>query len=265
MILPMGEPAVLYDLAASGVATLRLNDPARRNALSVDLLDALIAGFQRAGGDPAVRCVVLASSHPRVFCAGADLHGFAGPRPVAAKHDDAAAFVRLFELIGRLGKPTICAVGGAALGGALGVVLACDLVVADTQASFATPELGVGAFPFMVMALAYRNIARKKVAELLLLGERLDAEQALAAGIVNRVVAHGELDAAVADWAGRLAAASPLIMRLGKDAMYRQMDMPLADALDYLRAQLTIAMSTDDLREGVSAFFEGRAPDWQGS
>ncbi|MEA2297936.1 MAG: hypothetical protein QOF77_872 [Solirubrobacteraceae bacterium] len=260
----MDAPPVLYEVSAPGVARLRLNRPATRNALSVDMLEALIAGFERAGADPEVRCVVLASGHPTVFSAGADLRGFADGRGLAAKHDDAAAFVRLFRLIGGLSKPTICAVDGAALGGAVGVVLACDLVLAGAEATFATPELGVGAFPFMVMALLYRNVPRKRASEMLLLGERLGAEEAREAGIVNRVLAPAELAGAVEDWAGRLAAASPVIMRLGKEAMFRQMDMALADALDYLRAQLTIAMSTDDLREGMAAFFARREPEWTG-
>jgi enoyl-CoA hydratase/carnithine racemase len=260
----MDEAMVLYEVGATGVATLRLNHPARRNALSVELLDALIGGFERARDDPGVRCVVLASADPRVFSSGADLRGFVGPGPLAAKHDEAGRFVRLFELIGRLGKPTVCAVAGAALGGAVGVVLACDLAIAGAEAVFATPELGVGAFPFMVAALLYRNLPRRTATEMLLLGERLTAAEAAAAGIVNRVVAPADLDAAVADWADRLAAAPPLAMRLGKEAIWRQMDMGLLDALDYLRAQLTIAVSTDDLREGVGAFLDHRDPEWKG-
>jgi 3-hydroxypropionyl-coenzyme A dehydratase len=139
------------------------------------------------------------------------------------------------------------------------------LIVAGEGASFGTPEINVGAFPFMIMALIYRNVPRKKANELLLLGERLDAHEALAAGIVNRVVPDDELDVAVADWAGRLAGKSPVIMRLGKEAMRRQLDMPLDDALDYLRAQLALAMSTEDIVEGVSAFFEKREPVWKGA
>jgi enoyl-CoA hydratase/carnithine racemase len=150
------------------------------------------------------------------------------------------------------------------LAGALGIALACDLIVAGESASFGTPEINVGAFPFMIMALIYRNVPRKKANELLLLGERWDAQQALAAGIVNRVVPDDELEGAVADWAGKLAAKSPVIMRLGKEAMRRQMDMALDDALDYLRAQLTLAQSTEDIVEGVTAFFEKREPQWSG-
>ena len=150
------------------------------------------------------------------------------------------------------------------LAGALGIVLACDLIIAGEDAGFGTPEINVGLFPFMVMALIYRNVPRKKTNEMLLLGERLTAEQAREAGIVNKVVPAAELDAAVADWATKLAAKSPLVMRLGKDAIWRQLDMPLADALDYLRSQLTIELSTEDAIEGVTAFFEKREPEWKG-
>jgi enoyl-CoA hydratase len=150
------------------------------------------------------------------------------------------------------------------LAGALGIALACDLIVASEQATFGTPEINVGAFPFMIMALIYRNVPRKKANELLLLGERWDAQQALAAGIVNKVVPTEDFDAAVADWARKLAGKSPVIMRLGKEAMRRQLDMPLEDALDYLRSQLTLALSTEDIVEGVTAFFEKRDPTWKG-
>jgi enoyl-CoA hydratase len=255
---------VLYAVDDSGVATITLNDPDTRNALSADMLSGLIDAFTRARDEQAVRCVVLCSSHERTFSSGANLGGFAAETALVHKHFAGERFVGLFKLIGELGKPTIVAARGHVLAGALGIALACDLIVASEQASFGTPEINVGAFPFMIMALIYRNVPRKRANELLLLGERWSAQQAFEAGIVNRVVPDGDLDATVADWAGKLAGKSPVIMRLGKEAMRRQLDMPLDDALDYLRAQLTLAQSTEDIVEGVSAFFEKRDPQWKG-
>ena len=259
----MSYETVQYTVA-DGVATIALDQPETRNALSDQVLDDLLAAFTAARDDDAVRCVVLASTHEKVFSSGGNLAGFAADVPLIHKYWGTDRFPRLFELIGTLGKPSICAAGGHVLAGALGVALACDLVIAKDTATFGTPEINVGVFPFMIMALIYRNVPRKKVNELLLLGDRLTAEEAADLGIVNRVVPAGEFDDAVADWAGRLAAKSPVMMRLGKDAMWRQLDMPLLDALDYLHGQLTLAFSTEDIQEGVKAFFEKRDPVWTG-
>ena len=260
----MAADPVLYALDAEGVATITMDDPDTRNALSPEMLRGLIVAFERAREEDEARCVVLASSHEKTFSSGANLGGFAAETPLVERHFHSERFVALFKLIGELGKPTLVAAGGHVLAGALGIALACDLIVASEEASFGTPEINVGTFPFMIMALIYRNVPRKKANELLLLGERWSAQEALAAGIVNRVVPAPELETAVRDWAVRLAHKSPVIMRLGKEAIRRQLDMPLDDALDYLRAQLTLAMSTEDIVEGVSAFFEKREPHWKG-
>jgi enoyl-CoA hydratase len=253
-----------FDVAA-GVATIALDQPETRNALSDELLDELLDAFTAARDDGSVRCVVLTSTHAKVFSSGGNLAGFAAEAPLVQKHlESTSKFPRLFRAIGELGKPTLCAANGHVLAGALGLALACDLIVAKAGARFGTPEINVGVFPFMIMALIYRNVGRKKTNELLLLGEQISAEEAERIGLVNRVVAAGEFDAAVADWAAQLARKSPVLMRLGKDAMFRQQDMAFADALDYLQAQLTIAFSTDDIQEGVKAFFEKRDPVWTG-
>jgi enoyl-CoA hydratase len=249
---------------ADRVATVAMNRPEARNALSDQLLDDLIAALTAARDDDEVRCVVLTSTHEKVFSAGGDLAGFASEQPLSEKHFATDRFPRLFHLIGELGKPTLCAANGHVLAGALGLALACDLIIAKEGARFGTPEINVGVFPFMIMALIYRNVGRKKTNELLLLGEQIDAREAERIGIVNKVVPAGEFDAAVAEWAAKLAAKSPLLMRLGKDAMHRQQDMPLADAIEYLHAQLTISFSTADIQEGVKAFFEKREPVWTG-
>src|SRR4051812_1027119 len=149
-----------------GVATITLDQPERRNALSDELLDDLLAAFAAARDDDAVRCVVLTSTHEKVFSAGGDLKGFTADAPLVHKHFASARFVRLFELIGGLGKPSLCAAGGHVLAGALGLALACDLIVASESARFGTPEINVGVFPFMIMALIYRNVGRKKTNEL---------------------------------------------------------------------------------------------------
>ena len=247
-----------------GVATVALDDPDTRNALSDEMLDALLEAFERARDDAEVRCVVLTSTHEKVFSSGGNLAGFAADVPIVLKHWGTTKFPRLFTLIGELGKPTICAANGHVLAGALGLALACDLIVAKETATFGTPEINVGVFPFMIMALIYRNVPRKKATELLLLGEQISAQEAERLGIVNRVVAGDELDGVVREWAAKLAAKSPVLMRLGKDALYRQQDMALADALEFLHAQLTIAFSTEDIQEGVKAFFEKRDPVWTG-
>ena len=260
----MPYETIRYEVREDGVAHITLDQPDTRNALSNQLLGDLTEALEEARDDDAVRCVVLGSSHEKVFSAGGSLDQFAADVPLVHKHFGTERFPRLFRTIMQLGKPTICAANGHVLAGALGVALACDLIVASERATFGTPEINVGVFPFMIMALIYRNVGRKKTNELLLLGERMSAEEAREAGIVNRVVPADELEAAVDDWATRLAAKSPVLMKLGKDAMYRQLDMPFEDALDYLRAQLSVAFTTEDIQEGVRAFFEKREPRWTG-
>lgn len=260
----MATEAVLFEVSDAGVARITLNDPDTRNALSADMLAGLIEAFERARDQEDVRCAILCSSHERTFSSGANLGGFAADQALVHKHFGSERFVGLFKLIGELGKPTVCSVRGHVLAGALGIALACDLILASEEATFGTPEINIGTFPFMIMALIYRNVPRKKASEMLLLGDRFSAQEALAMGMVNRVVADGELDGLTLEWASKLAGKSPAIMRLGKEAMRRQLDMPLDDALDYLRAQLSLALSTEDIVEGVSAFFEKREPIWKG-
>ena len=260
----MSYTTVQYSVSDARVATIAMDQPDSRNALSDELLDDLLAAFAAAKEDPQVGCVVLASTHPTTFSAGGNLGGFAADVPLIHKHQGTARFPQLFTTIGELGKPVLCAAGGHCLAGALGLAIACDLIIASDQATFGTPEINVGVFPFMIMALIYRNVPRKKTTEMLLLGDRLSAEEAAQYGLVNKVVPAAEFDAAVEEWATRLAAKSPLLMKLGKDALWRQKDMPLEDAWDFLRSQLTIAFSTEDIQEGVNAFFEKRDPVWKG-
>ena len=158
----MAYETILYDVRDDGVATVTLDTPDNRNALTNRLLAELTEAFDAAGADERVRCVVLTSSHEKVFSAGGSLDGFAAEAPIVHKHFGTERFPRLFRTIMQLGKPTICAANGHVLAGALGVALACDLIVARESATFGTPEIDVGVFPFMIMSLIYRNVPPQK-------------------------------------------------------------------------------------------------------
>lgn len=253
---------VTYEVA-DGIATVTLNDPDKRNMLSGQMLAELVAAMTRAKDDEEVRAVVLTGAG-KAFCAGADLGGFAAEVPLIQKHFASDLFLEYFRLMPRLGKPSLAAVNGHVLAGGMGIALSCDLVIAKEGASFGTPEINVGAFPYMIMSIIYRNVPRKKVNEMMLLGERLSAEEAVTFGLANKVVPEAEFDAAVADWATKLASKSPVLMRLGHDAIYRQQDMAFEDALEFLRSQLSLTFTTEDIVEGVKAFFEKRDPEWKG-
>jgi len=259
----MEYEVVKYEVAA-GVATVTLNNPEKRNMLSAQMLAELVDAMKRARDDEEARAVVLTGAGDKAFCAGADLGGFAAEVPLVAKHFASDLFLEFFRLMPRLGKPSLCAANGHVLAGGMGLALSCDLLIAKEGATFGTPEINVGAFPYMIMAIIYRNVPRKKVNEMMLLGERLSAEQAVEYGLANKVVPAAEFDAAVADWAGKLASKSPVLMRLGHDAIYRQQDMAVDEALEYLRSQLSLTFSTEDIVEGVTAFFEKREPQWKG-
>ncbi len=254
---------LLYDVSG-GVATVTLNRPEQRNALSNRMLTELVDAMERVRDDADVRAVVLRGAGEKVFCAGADLGGFAADVPLVEKHFSSDLFLRFFRLMPRLGKPSLCAANGHVLAGGMGLALSCDLVIAREGITFGTPEINIGAFPYMIMAIIYRNVPRKKVNEMMLLGERISAEQAVEYGLANKVVPEGEFEASVDEWATRLASKSPVLMRLGHDAMYRQQDMALDDALEFLRSQLSLTFSTEDIQEGVKAFFEKRDPEWKG-
>ncbi len=260
---PGSYEKVGYEVAG-GVATVTLNDPEKRNMLSGQMLAELVAAMKEARDSEEVRAVVLTGAGEKAFCAGADLGGFAAEVPLVQKHFASDLFLEFFRLMPRLGKPSLCAVNGHCLAGGMGLMLSCDLVIAKEGATFGTPEINVGAFPYMIMAIIYRNVPRKKVNEMMLLGERLSGEQAVEYGLANKVVPAAEFDGAVAEWATKLASKSPVLMRLGHDAMYRQQDMAVDDALEFLRSQLSLTFTTEDIREGVEAFFDKRDPNWKG-
>nr|WP_269724404.1 enoyl-CoA hydratase/isomerase family protein [Pseudofrankia inefficax] len=246
------------------MATMTLKDPATRNALSSSLLDELIDRLEQAQMDDSVRVVVLASADDRIFSSGGDLKAFTDDTPLLERYAGLNRFPRVFRLLGQLGRPVICAAGGDVLAGAFGLALACDLIIARAGARFGCPEINVGMFPFMISALIYRSMPRAKANELMMTGRLITAEEAERLHVVNAVVPADGFAAEVDLWAGLIASRSPVLMRMGKDAVDTTRDQPLDAALGYLQTQLALAFSTADLQEGVAAFRARREPRWSG-
>ena len=247
----------------AGVRTLTLNRPERRNALSPDLVKALIQGLQQADDDREVRAVVITGAGEKAFCAGGDLGAPSG-EGFLGMHEDRGSVAELLKTFRRMKTPTIAAVNGMALGGGFGIVLACDFAIAAESAQLGTPEVKRGLFPMMIARLIYEQLPRKQANELVLFGEKIDAKRAEALGVVNEVARDEDVLARANEYAKRIAALSPAVIGLGRRAIYRQLDMPFDAALSHLHDQLTLNLQTEDAAEGITAFFEKRDPVWKG-
>ncbi len=242
---------------------LTLHNPARKNAIGPVMVNELLWALSDAEADGRVRAVVLTGAGD-AFCAGGDFAqmtsgGDAAELPFKGDYAD------LLLALARATKPVIARVNGAAMGGGLGLVAASHFAVASTSAKLGTPEINVGLFPMMIMAVLARVVPQRRLLELMLLGERIDAAEAASLGLVSRAVDPAELDAAVEKYVAGVASKSPLTVKLGLEAYAAQADLSLADALPLLRERLGACLATNDAREGLMAFLEKRTPRWTGT
>jgi enoyl-CoA hydratase/carnithine racemase len=258
----MSYEHLIYDVS-EGVATVTLNRPDQRNALSRQMVHELIDALTTVRDDADVRCLVLTGAG-KVFCAGGDLAAFKEEKPTAQRHFENGAMAQLLGLLPRLGKPSICAANGPILAGGTGLAFSCTFVIAKEGASFGMPEMNIGGFPFMVSMLASRQAPPRKVAQMAFFGETCPPEQGVEWGLINKVVPADEFDGAVADWARRLAAKSPLMLRLGADCFYEQSLLDRERASELITHYMLLAIESEDMKEGITAFFEKREPVWKG-
>lgn len=249
---------------SEAIATVTMNRPEQRNPLSATMVRDLRAALAWCRAEPDVAVVVLTGAGDRAFCAGADLSGFGGGQSALELHDGRHALAELFIEMAELGKPIVGRINGHALAGGFGLACACDLLVAVDTATFGTPEINVGVWPMMIQAVLSRNLPRKVLMEMVMLGDRWTATQLQLYGLVNRVVPSDRLDEETAGLAQRLAEKSTAIMRLGRDSYYRQQDMEFGAALEYLHSLVTLVTLTEDSAEGRKAFFEKRTPRYIG-
>ncbi len=255
---------VAFELSEAGVCTITIDREERRNALDRATCEELEAAFTRAEADGA-RVIVLRGAGDKAFCAGADLAEVLGHEDVEASRRHFGGVARVIEAMQRSGAPVIARVPGFALAGGCGLAVAADFTIAGESAVFGLPEIGLGLLPLMVSQPIYRAAgSRKVVLDLVLTGRRVDAREALALGLVTRVVPDGELDAEITTLCERLAGFSPAALRQGKEAVYAMCEMEAASAMRYLREAIVLTSRSADAEEGIRAFFEKRKPVWTG-
>jgi enoyl-CoA hydratase/carnithine racemase len=259
--LPFSE--LLYSVDGY-VATITLNRPEKRNALTPTLINELIVALEGSDADPEIGAVILTGAGTS-FCAGADLSAMSqGSHAQDSPIPQRGGFVELNLLLTRLGVPVIAKVRRYAIAGGLGLMCACQFAVSDDEAVFSTPEIDRGLFPMMIMANIFRTVPRRRGLEMILLGEKVSAQSAVAMGLINRAVPVEELDEAVKSFAEKLAMKPPAVMKLGLEAFYKQSEMSVEKALPYLEEMLMKCLATPDAQEGLMAFMQKRDPRWKG-
>jgi len=254
--------AILYQKDES-VIRITLNRPEKRNALTSTMLEELQDAFQRADAEKDAACVVLTGAGDKAFCAGADLGGFAQSDSFYENYENRGLFPQLFLTMENLSKPTLAAVNGHCVAGGMGLMMACDLAIAKAGFKIGTPEIARGLFPFMISTLIGRAVPRRRMFEMMMVGETFSTETAAEWNIVNKTVSAEEFDGAVESWAKKIAGYSPAVLRMGRRALVQQDGMPLEGALSYLQGLLSVNVMMEDAAEGIGAFFEKRDPVWK--
>lgn len=245
------------------IAVLTLSRPEKRNALSLEMMRELDDSLERAGADPEVRALILRAEGP-AFSAGHDLRELVG-RDVDAYREVFDVCVKLMERVQSIPQPVIAEVAGVATAAGCQLVATCDLAVASTQATFATPGVRIGLFCSTPMVALTRAVGRKRAMEMLLTGASIDAETARDWGLVNRVVPPDEVHAEAVELARTIAAASGVVVGIGKAAFYRQIDLERSSAYEYAKEVMTSNALEEDAQEGMGAFLNKRVPQWKGS
>lgn len=241
---------------------LTIDREERRNALSAEVLAGLLAGVRDPGEE--ARAIVIASAGDRVFCSGADLAVMSADATGLEQHEARGLLRELILAMRESPLPVLARVQGLCLAGGVGLALAADLLVASDAAQFGLPEVGLGLWPFIVSALLGRHVSPKHAMDLMLTGERIDAETAWRWGLVSRVLPAASFDAGFRELADAVAAKPPVAVRLGKSAFNAAMEATLPAGLAAMQAQLSLLTTTKDAAEGIAAFFEKRPPDWTG-
>jgi enoyl-CoA hydratase/carnithine racemase len=258
----MSEKDLLYDVK-DFVARIKINREKFRNSISSQAVDLFMEYLDQAEKDDVVRVVCITGAGEKAFCSGADLGG-AMVEKGGGKNNVFQNYANLLKRLAGYSKPTVARINGYCLAGGTGFMLACDIVIAKSDSKFGTPEVNVGLFPMMIGALIFRNVLKKKAMEMVLLGEKLSAEQAQEMGLITRAVPADKLDETVEQILVSLAGKSPIGMKIGKDAFYAMQDMGFEDALDFLCQKLGEVAATEDAVEGMTAFIEKRAPIFKG-
>ncbi|MEM7171904.1 MAG: enoyl-CoA hydratase [Pseudomonadota bacterium] len=258
---PQSDPLVLRH-QDQGIAHLVLNRPTAYNALSLDLMGQLLDNLATIAQDRAVKAVII-RGNGKGFCAGHDLKEIRSGdgRPFFEQVFDLCS--RLMTAVVRLPQPVIAQVHGIATAAGCQLVASCDLAIAAETTRFATPGVNIGLFCSTPMVALSRAVGRKRAMEMLLTGEMISAADAVQAGLINRAVPLDQLDAAVLELAGKITSKSPLTLRIGKEAFYRQIELDLDSAYRYASEVMVTNMLARDAEEGVDAFLEKRQPQWE--